>query len=373
MSQTREKTRNDLADPARESLFDLPKDIIEYSIPLAANTQKDYGSIETTRVMATLSPSCQTIHTLFKLELAKRGAKQLLIDVLQGNEAAVLKTAKTNPSLFFIQATAQDYAMDLEGNCRTIKDWSPYQAMFGTGDKDMFLDNEDKPTEIKKCLDAYLDKTNGHAMAASQELEKFPNGFDYPPSTYDFDPIVAAITHDQQLIQTGKPSKDTLALLMEFRAAYKPGVVTVGHHFNMNDFIKANEVYETNWNPWNGKQLDFFDVYFIGCLDRLITAPYLQRACQGLQKPLTRSFEVKNYVTDKKIVVVPLDSDLSCRLGEGFVIDSYFGRRVGRGARARLHDCACARAFGKLCQANTTALSRLMHTHPKQENWCVIA
>lgn len=335
MSNTR-----DLEDQVVEVPFGIPNELVTEIVSLASQTKKNDPYREATRIIAKISEIRKPYHAFFKPELDARKIKQTLIAVLQGNEKEALYFAKNHPEWFFIKIKkTKDYAMDLDGNCRELEDWSAYQAIFGTGDKDMFLDKEDKPTEIKKCLDAYLDTLpNGHAMAYEQEQEKFPHGFDYPESTYDFTLLVDTIANDQQLIDTGIPSDATFAVLAAFRADFKPGVVKTGYHFNMNDFIKAHAVYDQNWNPWNGNQLAFFSQYIIGFLDRLLSAPYMQRACQGTvnqDQPLKRSYEVKNYVTNKNIAVFPLDGDPSCRLGDGFLVDSYYGvGRHGAGRRA---------------------------------------
>lgn len=44
-----------------------------------------------------------------------------------------------------------------------------------------------------------------------------PQGFEYPPCTYNFKLIEDTITQDIQLIQTGKPSEVTLDLLIKFQ------------------------------------------------------------------------------------------------------------------------------------------------------------
>jgi hypothetical protein len=226
-----------------------------------------------------------------------------------------------------------DNAMDLEGNRRTIKDWSPYQAIFGTHNKALLL-------AVKKSLDGYLEALpNGFGMAADQEREKFPNGFDFPPCTDEFNQLIneleEAITNDQQLRHHWKnPSPATRILLAKLRNYYKPSVVQTGHHFNMNDLIKTHEIDVRDWNNniWNGFQSVFFEMFVIGFQERLMTAPYLDAACTGIHnhikkgEPLKGNFEVMNHQTKKNVAVVPLASeDPSCRLGEGFVIDSYNG------------------------------------------------
>src|SRR5207244_10437428 len=124
------KTTNDLVNhPNKESLFDLPQDLILY-LPQADR----YHPLETAGIMGALSNTSQSMYALFKPKL---DTKRLLITVLQGNEDAVIRFAKINPKLFFVKETANDYARDLDGHCRTLKNWSAYQAMFGTGDMDM--------------------------------------------------------------------------------------------------------------------------------------------------------------------------------------------------------------------------------------------
>lgn len=337
------KTRKDFVNKQDAmSFLDLAIDNIEVNIPAAANVKHDPTSSEATDLMRVLSKTCTTMHKLFRPELDKRDANPLLIAVLQGNEEIALKIAKANPGLFFIKATAEDYAMDLEGNKRTIKDWSPYQAMFGTGDKDMLA-------VVKPHLDAYLQNLkqlpkdyqnlqNGFEMAAAQEAEKFPNGFDYPPCTDEFNQLLEsladAIANDLQLRQVcTNPNPETRALLAKFREHLKPGIVQAGHHFNMNDIIKTHAIYVENWAPWSGQQLAFFNVNVFGFQERMMTAPRLQAVCMGLdshinrKQPLKRNFEVFNWVTGKKITVAPFTSeDPSCRLGEGFLVDSCYGR-----------------------------------------------
>lgn len=295
-------------------------------------------------------------------------ALTLLKLVLQGNEADVLKIAQTNPQLFFAKTTTTDIAMDLEGNRRIIQDWSPYQAMFGTGDKDMLA-------AVKPFLDAYL-KTlpNGEKMASQQVLEKFPNGFDFRPCSDEFitliNELAVAITYDQQLQKDSKnPNPATLKLLMEVRKHYKPGNVETGHHFNMNDFIKTHEINKRFWNTWDRNQLDFFSVNVIGFQERLLTAPYLQAVCMGLDnlvnrhQPLKRSFEVPHHVTDKKITVAPFKSEDTSRLGEAFSVNSFFGAPLGLWVGRSM---SMLHVVEKLCQVNTAEFSRLMHMPKKQ-------
>jgi hypothetical protein len=339
-------SRNGLVDreklvekPDGVSLLDVPFD----SLRLPPTPLPDYTleptitgvlpEAEATKAMRALAMSCRTFHTMFQLELDKRNPKELLEAVLLRKDTdKIIKAAKTNPKLFFIKATAHDYAMDLDGNRRTIKDWSPYQALFAVGNVDLLR-------AIKPHIDEYLAKIpNGNQFAIDQENEKFPNGFDFPPSTFatDVSSLIDAITNDFQLRVNGNPNEATVEEIKKFRKRFKPGVVSTGHHFNMNDLIAAHQTYDINWRPWNDRQFAFFGVQVIGFLERLMTTQYLWVACQGIKnleegKPLKPDFEIENYVNRSKMVVVPFNSDPSCRLGGTFVIDCCFGLLVGVG------------------------------------------
>lgn len=344
VSKTREELVNNPNEPSildyttdtdnqgriTNSLFSLDLIIAEGG----TDFERRFYSPAATHMMKLFSQTSKTMQSILKQELDERDAEQLLIYVLQVNEAnkvKILEIAKTNPRLFFIKATAQDCAMDLEGNRRTIKDWSPYQALFGTSDKYLLA-------EVKPYLDTYL-KTlpNGDELATEQEQEKFPNGFDFPPCTDEFNRLVeelaAAVTNDQQLKQNLKnPSPETLALLVKFRKYLQPGIVETGHHYNMNDVIKTHEIFKQfEYN----NQLAFWSMFIIGFQQRLMTAPYLQAACTGLDKhvtqnqPLRRDFKLAVVTHDgdmKEITVVPFSGENpSCRLGEGFAINGYYG------------------------------------------------
>lgn len=310
-----------------------------------------------------------------KKKFEAKQAKKILECVLFPHKENIDKLkamAKTMPQCFFIKATAQDQAMDLAGNRRTIEDWSPYQAMFGTSDNDLLA-------ELKDDLDKYLATIeDGNKFARDQVKEKFPNafdedgkGFDFPPSAHTdkFERIATAISADQQLKNTGIPSSATQALLVQLQTEFKPGVVKTGHHFNMNDVIKAREIYDANFMPWDDNQLRFFSKNVIGFLQRLETGVYLQSDRTGLvdlvgdnKKPLQRDYEVVNYVLDvngkKKTVLLPLAvADSVSVLGKDFVVESYYGgqaRRCALGVRALRGFCK------KLMSSKNSELVKLM-------------
>lgn len=355
-------------------------------------TNLDYASMKATKLIGNLSRTNKNLHVFFKPDINERGANYLLLAVLHGDENSVLKMAKSSPHLFFIKSTAKDYAMDLEGNGRTIEDWSPYQAMFGTGDAAMLA-------LVKPDLDAYLAKIpDGEKLAYKQEQEKFPEGLGFSASKYDFTLLVNAITHDQNIIQTGQASADTLALLEKFRADFKPDIVKTGHHFNMSHLIKAHGIYyKKHWGGlclpcgsksfWDSNQLDFFAVFVIGFLQRLLTTFYMQIASQGFlnqHKPLDRLMRLRNDfrgvnyrdVNYSENPPFPLDDTHSdCRIGLHFLVDSSNGG-ICKGWGYEMGEYDLSEQLLLICQKNTWELSTFMHTTPqKQDNalMCVIS
>lgn len=351
-----------LVDPAQTSFPDMPVELIERII-------RDDSGVVSLEIMAQLSRTNKSIHAFFQPGLdhakqAKIQAKELLEYVLFPNTLNVTKIimlAQTRPQLFFIKATAEDQTKDLKGNRRTIEDWSPYQAIFGTNDNDLLA-------EIKPHLDAYLNTlSNGQRMADAQINEKFPDGLNFPPGTFNFNPLADAINNDKQLKETGNPSPATFDLLMEFQQAFTPGTVITGHHFNMNELINADRSYDQHYDARNLEQLRFFSKHVIGFLQRLKTGPYQLADITGLKnlvvvqhkKSLNRDFGVINVSQ-----IVPLDSDPDCRLGEHYVIDSYGGawcnevqllNMGGNGMNVRAVKSLCERKIGCLLRLRPSA------------------
>ena len=336
------KNRKDIVNlPHEVSLLDLPLDILRFPNDEAKSISiTSVGSENDTKiVLQKLSNTCETLHTFFKPTLeslkTRHAAKKLLDCLLNGTKkdtAKVIAEAKMHPQLFFIKVTTYSPAMDLEGNRRLMKEWSPFQALF--------LDHPMLEL-VRPELDAYLHKLkDGYKIAKEQIEEKFPDGFDFPESTYDFSILSAAIAQDERLLLTDKPNLTTLAALKQFRKDFKPGVVTMGHPFNMNDLIKAYKTYDTNiLQRWEPAHLRFFGKCVIGFLERFMTGFYLMSVCQGIKylqngQPFERTVEVKDYIHEDEVVVVngerknllvrPIDLDPSCRLGaeDGFAIDS---------------------------------------------------
>lgn len=316
--------KNKDEQPSNEtSLLDLPLNMLHRNIlDLTAKP-------EAIKIIRALSCTSKKLHQFFQPKIDERITKQLLKYVLQGKENEVLKIAKSNPRIFFLKATANDYAKDLLDKQRSIQDWSPYQAMFGTGDKDMLA-------SVKPYLDAYLTSLpDGANLAKQQEQEKFPNGFVYPPCKEEFmqwlDVFAKSVHCDSQLMRTGKASDATLNLLAQFNKNYEPGVVTTGYHFNINDFIKTQEIYEKYWERWYESQLVFFSLKIIALQERLLTAPYLQLVCMGIKnymsgQPLQRDFESTAHdFTQKKALTIAPFTHKDIQVGKGIVIDGYYG------------------------------------------------
>lgn len=330
------KSRADIVnDPKKESFLDFPSDI-QRVIPSVAR------DAEATKIKRKLSMSCKSLYCFFQLDLDKSDAQRLLSYVLQGNAAEAKKMYEANPRLLFIEATAQEYAAGLDEHGEPVyrmETESPFKAAARAGDIWLLKDMKE---QFGKVLNQSSDK-RFDTLAEAQLAEVFPAGFEYPPSTYDFKDLVQAITHDPILINAthfvkpGQASPNTEKVLAEFRKDFLPGSKKVGYHFNLNELIKACEIYNSNYSQWNPYQAAVFWGQVVGYLERLVSACDAQALCQGIKnildgKPLERSFNLDLYVNneEKKISYYPLVVDPSCYLGGTFAVDSCW-RAVGCG------------------------------------------
>lgn len=354
-------------DPNQPSFLDYPPEIKNMII----NSGDNYTSLLYT---ARLSKTCPTLYHFFKAQSTGK-SELLLMHVLYGNKIEVLKAAALSPELFFIKTTMQDCAIDLEGNRRTIKNWSPYQAMFGTGDIDMLY-------AVKPSLDTYLQKLpHGNELATQQVREKFPENFNYPPCTDKFNQkineLAIAVTNDSQLRTNWQnPTPQTLKLLQQFRKFLKPDVIKTGYHFNMSNIIKAHKIYDHYWTPWCAHQLVFWSICVIGFQQRLMTAPYLQLACMGLddhinkKQILKRSYNLKEYRTDQVIRLIPLDKENSSwRLGQHFFVNSYLGYASAEELGRLFHD---NNLWKTIIERSPQKLQNFMLNPETQTRQCII-
>lgn len=274
-------------------------------------------------------------------ETEKYQAAQLLTFVLQGNADQAKKIFTENPKLLFIEATAKDYAAGIDDKNkkivpRVIKT-TPLRAMAGAGDVWMLEDAVD-------ILAQYTDKNTGEsgiALAKTQLALQFPNGFDYPPCTYNFSPLMDAIKKENN-IRSRKPSEQIIALLEKFRTDFLPTKITsqdTGHHFNLNLLIAALSMHAAYDSSSDSSDIDIIAVYELeqasliwcqlyGYFQRLVAANDAQASCQGFVKindgePLQRTFNLEkstniNYypLEDRPYIVGKY------RLGLAFAINS---------------------------------------------------
>lgn len=366
MSRTKcmAKSRHDTVN-----ILNLPDEmIVGIRNMVSANTS--------TEVMKTLSSTCSTLYNFFKPDLDQQAAQQLLTYVIHGDVKNAQKMYIANPRLLFIESTAKEYAagIDEEGNsthCHRIVRVTPLRAMAGCGDiwmLEALLDSD----ELKQYVDIATNKS-GMALAAEQILQQFPNGFDYPLSTYHFKPIIDAIINDQQLIQSGIPSEALHQLLVQFRKDFMPGLVTSGHFFNLNELVRAFELFDEN-RPWEIKQGSLFWREIIGYLERLVTGIDAQVISQGIlhvieaQNP-ARCFDVtQNFVRKVNVSYFPLDLNPTLRLGLSGAVDSWQAS-----AFASYAVCPAGAIFAclqSLCQIKVKRLEKLMQNLQQQLNKC---
>lgn len=336
-------------------LLNLPTEITGYLIPAAADHDFKYTSIEATRAMCALSNTCKTFYTFFKPELTKRKSETILSYVLKCNDQKVLKLAATCPETFFVKSTVIDNATDLDGNHRILKDWSPYQALIGTGNVDLLK-------KVKPYLDVYLrSQFHGFDMAREQQIEKFPDGLDYPDELYDLESLAKAITADRKPGEKS-PNRFTFAELIKFWEYCKPEVVEIGHHFNMKLFNEAHSIYDRYSSSWNKSQRNFFSVFVIGFLERLLPTPYLKKLRLGLIKT-----DLLRHSEDCEILLRGLGS-----LGKNQFIDYYTG---SNGTLSKFHSVTVGRTYSleKMVNDTLSDLNKLMYKNKFLVPSCTIA
>ena len=294
---------------------------------------------------------------------------------------------KANPRIMFIEVTdeVEEYAAGITTRIneagieehvavhRRVKGLSPFRAALGAGDEGIY---KDMATYFDKVVDIEGNPI-GHTRAAQQFNEQFPDGFDYPPCTYDFSVLATAITADQVLHQdhnptvVKNPSESTKALLAQFRNDFLPKeAVTSGHHFNLNHLLKAFEVYNAHWHQWNGNQCSLFWCQVIGYLERLVPAVDAQAFCQGLyyfleqKQPAARGFKVESWDTSPEAPYFPLPSGSS---GLGFDSGIYIAWAGAGGRAGRIEERGARHYLKKYVEQKHQILSALSNTwnsHP---------
>jgi hypothetical protein len=271
----------------------------------------------TSAVAATLAGN-RANHAWIQPDLDKRAAKQLMEYVLNPTPANIAKAKAmiaANPKIMFIRTQGYETASGIEeyfdatGQAATRAVHrkiigSPFQAALGAGDKELY-----------KYMAKYFDRVeDGVALAQNQIQERFPNGFDYPASDYDFSTIINAITNDQTLASDNNPSDATQKTLKKLRKDFLPTDVTQGHHFNLNHLVKAFDTYNQQFNNWNWNQRSLFWCQVIGYLERFVPVVDAQAFCQGLyylleQKQLqARALSLYNYQSSSDITYYPVNS-----------------------------------------------------------------
>lgn len=319
------------------NLLDLPSEILTHALP---NTVKPY--LDQTRFIATLSSTCKSISLFFQPALGQRAAQCLLSLVLKPTQANLEKAKKIvtiNPKLLFVESVATEFAagllaVDTSGNTlrnvhRTVKA-SPIRAIVGAGDR-WLLEELLLTKEFKQYA---MSNKSTYALIANEIKKQFPNGFDFPSSTYDFGPLVKAINEDPFLRQgSNLPSKNTNLLVMQFWKHFLPNtIITNGHFFNFNELVKAFEIYDEYLNKkkqWNSKQQSLYWRAVIGYLEGLVTGVLGQVISQGIMNvvngnPPKRIYDFYNVVTKTEQSYFPLASSMH-RLGTTFAVESNLG------------------------------------------------
>lgn len=250
-------------------------------------------------------------------------ASNLLTAVVRGDAKVARACFIASPALLFVQSSAEEFARGLEASRGRMIHATPLGAMLGAGDLWMF-------EEAMEVL--YQTKNDALLLQALLAIEKqFPQGFEYPPSVFDFETLACTLTADTQLAETGKIGEATQARLSDFNTRFTPADVYEGYHFNLNELKAACDIYSDYWDRWHEHQRRVYWIQVIGALSRLVSAVDAQILSGGIRKVVEegkapcRSFALTiSPSVDANGVYFPLDTELDCRMGEHFAITSYF-------------------------------------------------
>lgn len=209
-------------------------------------------------------------------------AQDLMQCVLTGDTEKARSIYLKNPELLFTPVIATDLASGLDAHFKPIHrviNSTPLRAMAGGGDVWM--------------LDDVWESLPNHRQEIISEIRaQFPNGFEYPMASFDFSDLLNAIDNDDHLKAHGAPNEETQDQLDEFRAHFLPNQnttnETIGHHFNMNEYIQAGKLFDMRCKEWNSHQLSLFYTHVIGGLQGLFSvtdALVLLQNPQGVEMP----------------------------------------------------------------------------------------
>jgi hypothetical protein len=305
-----------------------------------------------------LAQTCVRFYTLFQPVVDKAAIKKLLQHIAYGEQAAAEKMITACPRLLMLSGDVVDYSG------RKIIDVTPLQLAFGGDDEEMcaMLKTKLSAEEFAKQID---NKFPDNAKAEQKEIEEFDvlmkqlvAGISDPHAN-----ILDEINH----VPNESPLRN---LLDSFRVKFAPGEVRGGKHFNPEILLKAFEIYDANYDPWDIDRLRLFWSQVIGCLERLLPVSYVQAICQGVDKvlkgePLKRQLKLGDNIT-----YFPLDADPANRLGFDHGVH-LSGLRVERGQAPWVCSVG-SRAFKTYVEQKHQAC-RIMRPHRKEKmSRCVV-
>lgn len=212
---------------------------------------------------------------------------------------------------------------------------------------------------IKKLPEEMVKKAQDQLAEKMTEVEKQRGEF----KPYDFTEIVKAISKDQTLIDTGRPSPDTEETLRKFKEYFKPDDIRQGKSWLKEHLQEGFRVYEEQWNPWKENQLRWYLVNIIGHMQTRAEKCFEYECSQGLKqimdenKSSQRLSSLKNYMNDLSFSY-RRSEDSSLLLGRDFFVDIYFGTGLTQGL---ISDCGrfrLAACVEELCRAKRSGMEQ---------------
>ncbi|VEG89798.1 hypothetical protein [Legionella spiritensis] len=258
---------------------------------------------------------------------------KLLHAVISGHSDSVKTMLDANPRLLL---QASDVITPSED---TVAYVTPYECALGAGDVEMAVE-----------IASYFSRIKGGQTDRASQYARYKWHIDHMPHqpVYDFKPLFQIINNssdDDVRAALNKNFEHPGTLndaLMEFRKAFKPGIIKSGMHFNYMNMLQVLETFhlafqESDNVVFNDDRYHLGWLQVCGFIMRGLPACDRQALAQGLQnivllkKPVTRSFKCS--IGDKELPVKEYDSmgfgfdftinELGCRTEKRFNSDIY--------------------------------------------------
>src|SRR3990167_8454581 len=254
----------------REETSNLESNLEAIEDPMVANVFPQLND----RDLAALSQTCRFFRDLTSEQRKQRQVNELIRRVVCGEEKEAKAMLESAPTLLLGTGRAFDYSR------RTVQA-TPFQATLCAGD-----------VEMCQMMMTIAKQHNMEGELQAQFEAIFPNGVEslaeqQQQNTFDFDPIVAAITNasdaDHQAALNKENNGSALCQALDAFREQFAGLSREETVFNPTHLLTAFERYDQEFDQWwNFGQRDLFWRQVVGYVQCFLPACYAQAFAQGI-------------------------------------------------------------------------------------------